>query len=39
MHPKAKCCGILLVKLINNNSEYFLLESQAMRLSNVTRIG
>lgn len=37
MHPKAKCCGVLLVILMNKNSDYFLPESQNVSLSNITR--
>jgi len=39
MHPKAKCCSVLLVIQMDINSEYFLLESQNVRLSNITRTG
>jgi hypothetical protein len=39
MRPKAKCRGVLLVIQMNNNSAYFLLESQNVRLSNITRTG
>jgi hypothetical protein len=39
MHPKAKCCGVLLVILMINNSGYFVLESQTVILSNITRTG